>query len=148
MGCSPASQAGMQSLPIIKTALQAAATDLKASPRAPWHRVFYQLANRIAHLWFLRDRGVNAHLVLVNFTNVAEVNGPASADEWRAAYQVVWYVLGLHAGHMLSRHTSSNCTLMFALWRNQTTARFDNAVLIKLSQAALGDPQVGGGAAL
>jgi hypothetical protein len=84
----------------IKAALDKAASYLGAERRAPWSSVFYQLANRIAHLYFLRNNGAKAWLVLVNCDT--EMNGPSSEAEWRAAYQVVWHVLGLPKHHKLS----------------------------------------------
>jgi hypothetical protein len=72
-----------------------------AEPRAPWGQTFYQLANRIAHLHFLQKNGVNAWLVLVNFTGDYEMNGPANDREWQSAYQVVEHVMGLGKRHAL-----------------------------------------------
>src|SRR5690606_32478350 len=72
--------------------------------RAAWADHFYQLANRLAHLNFLREHGVPAHLVLVNFLNDAEMNGPKSPEAWHAAYEVAFSVMGLGRRHPLSRY--------------------------------------------
>ena len=77
---------------------------LGAQPRAPWIDVFYQLANRVAHLYFLRENGEKAWLVLANFVGDREMHGPDSPTEWEAAYEVVWHVLGLRKNHPLSRY--------------------------------------------
>jgi hypothetical protein len=100
--CTSPSKAGAVSLDKIKAALDETASYLGAERRAPWSSVFYQLANRIAHLHFLRNHAVKAWLVLINFTGDTEMNGPSSEAEWRAAYQVVWHVLGLPKHHKLS----------------------------------------------
>ena len=100
--CSPGSQAGPDSKRQIQASLDGVISGLGANPRAPWIDVFYQLANRIAHLDFLRRNGARAWLVLVNFVGAADVEGPNSAAEWDAAYEVVWHVLGVPKRHPLS----------------------------------------------
>jgi hypothetical protein len=102
--CSPPSRAGADSSEKIKAALEEAALYISAEPRAPWSTVFYQLANRIALLYFLRTHGVAAWLVLVNFVGDSEMKGPSSEAEWEAAYQVVWHVLGIPKRHKLSTY--------------------------------------------
>jgi hypothetical protein len=84
--------------------LDAAATGLAArSGRAAWTHQFYQLANRLAHLRFLRGQGVPAWLVLVNFVGDADMGGPIHAETWHAAYDVAFHVMGLPRRHVLSR---------------------------------------------
>jgi hypothetical protein len=97
-------KAGEASRIKIEAALDETAKYLGAEPRASWLSVFYQLTNRIAHLYFLRKHDVKAWLVLVNFLGDTEMNGPASEAEWKAAYQIVWHVLGIPARHNLSRY--------------------------------------------
>ncbi|SHF28827.1 hypothetical protein SAMN02745157_2110 [Kaistia soli DSM 19436] len=75
-----------------------------ASRRARWTEHFYQLANRLAYLDFLRRHDVEAWLVLVNFVGDAEMHGPHSDAAWEAAYQVVWHVMGLPKRHALSSY--------------------------------------------
>ena len=100
--CSPGSQASPISRKKIEASLEEVSSHLGARPRAPWIEVFYQLANRLAHLYFLRKNGEKAWLVLVNFVGDEERHGPKSPAEWEAAYQVVWHVLGLQGRHRLS----------------------------------------------
>ena len=95
---SPSCKAKSPSLEIIEEALNETAEYLTARPRASWTECFYQLANRVAHLHFLRSREVNAKLVLINFVGDGDVEGPGTEAEWRGAYQVVWDVLGQRAG--------------------------------------------------
>ena len=101
--CSPATQARAASLTQIQEALEWTAQLIGAKPHAPWTDLFYQLANRIAHLCFLRKHGLRAWLVLVNFVGDDEMQGPSTEEEWRAAYQIVWHVLGIPQDH--SHHT-------------------------------------------
>lgn len=103
--CSPGSGASEASLNLIKCRLYETAEALRAKrERADWHVVFYQLANRLAHLHWLRDQGVDARLVLVNFLNDKEMAGPTSAAEWMAAYHVALHALGLSPRHRLARY--------------------------------------------
>lgn len=100
--CSPGSQAGETSRRAIEAALATTAAYLRARPRTPWIDTFYQLANRYAHLHFLRSNGIDAHLFLVNFVGDDEVKGPGTAAEWEAAYKVVHHVLGIAQSHPLA----------------------------------------------
>ncbi len=61
-----------------------------------WTSTFYQYANRVAHLYFLREEnGVRAHLINVYFINATDVNGPTDRAEWQGAIKVVECYLGL-----------------------------------------------------
>jgi hypothetical protein len=102
--CSEGTGASAASRAKIETALNATARALGAKPRGAWTTTFYQLANRLAHLWFLREHGVKAWLVLMNFVGDADVGGPESAAEWDAAYLVANYAMGLPERHALSRY--------------------------------------------
>jgi hypothetical protein len=102
--CSPATQASEASRDLIKSALSETALAFRARPRAEWTEVFYQLANRLAHLHFLRARSVSAWLVLVNFIGDAEMKGPQTSQEWEAAYLVAYHVLGIPADAPLMRY--------------------------------------------
>lgn len=104
--CSPASKASVTSLTRIKTVLSETAVALDATPRADWAVVFYQLANRLAHLHFLRSRGVPAWLVLVSFIGDTDIKGPQTAAEWEAAYLVVLHVMGIPANAALMKHVA------------------------------------------
>jgi len=61
-----------------------------------WTSTFYQYANRVAHLYFLRqENGVRAHLVNIYFINAGDVQGPTDRAEWQGAIKVVECYLGL-----------------------------------------------------
>jgi hypothetical protein len=98
---SPASSAGPASKHRIEQAFAHVIADLGAKPKAPWTDSFYQYANRLAHLWFLKQNGVSAKLVLVSFLHDLDMGGPTHPEAWNAATQVMDYVLGL-SRHRLS----------------------------------------------
>ena len=101
--CSPGTQASGASLDRIRARLSEVATAMGArDDRADWCKVFYQLANRYAHLHWLGSRGVDGRLVLVNFLGDREMGGPDHAREWEAAYAVAHYAMGLGKRHRLA----------------------------------------------
>ena len=102
--CSPATSASPTSRKQIERALAATIKTCRAQPRVAWTELFYQLGNRIAHLKFLRDAGVKAWLVLVNFTGDHEMNGPNARAEWEAAYTVVYHAMGLDKRNPLGKY--------------------------------------------
>lgn len=101
---SPPSTAGAESRTKIDVALRRTSEFLHATSSSSWGVHFYQLCNRLAHLMFLREHGMDAKLVLLNFIGDSDMNGPETAAEWEAAYSVAYHVLGLPKQHKLSRH--------------------------------------------
>jgi hypothetical protein len=101
--CSPGTGAAAASKERIKARLDEVAARLGArDARAAWSDVFYQLANRLAHLSFLIEQGASAYLVLVNFVNDPTMQRPTSVEAWRAAYAVAFHAMGLPKKHRLS----------------------------------------------
>ncbi len=98
---SSPSDASPASLARIAASLTRVRSALGADDRSDWARVLYQYANRLAHLWFLRENGVDARLLFVDFIADADRRGPASAETWTAAYQVADHALGLPGAHAL-----------------------------------------------
>lgn len=101
--CSPASQASPESLVMIRASLDATARALGAKVEG-WGAYFYQYANRLAHLRWLRDQGVNAKLALVGFVHDHDMPGRTTPEAWEAAYLLADHVLGLPARHKLTQH--------------------------------------------
>ena len=67
----------------------------------------YQYANRLAHLYLLRELNrVPAHLLFVYFVGDDDVNGPETVPEWEAALSLAKRVLGLPERHRLSDYVS------------------------------------------
>lgn len=87
-------QASLASRVQIAMALNEAKTAFGAAPGADWLIGYYQYANRVAHLHFLRRAGVNAWLVFLYFTHDAEMGGPDSEAIWRAHLEDIHKRLG------------------------------------------------------
>ena len=96
--CAARSSASRQR---IAAALEAARVGLGAAPGTEWTQHFYQYANRLAHLWWLREQGVEAHLLLIGFLGDAEMGGPDQAGQWNALYARADAALGLAVQHPL-----------------------------------------------
>ena len=61
-----------------------------------WEHPFYQYANRLAHLYFLRElNGVDAYLVFLNFADAPDVPEPCSKLEWKGADRLIRKCLGI-----------------------------------------------------
>lgn len=82
----------------IEDALQKTRDFLRIGSKADWTRCFYQYANRLAHLYFLRELNkVNAALVFVYFVGDKTVPGrePVSREGWEAAISLATHHLGI-----------------------------------------------------
>jgi hypothetical protein len=60
-----------------------------------WTKMFYQYANRLAHVYFLRENGFEAYLINVYFLNDEEMDGPKTVDEWKGAIRLLHRCLGI-----------------------------------------------------
>lgn len=93
---SPPSRASLPSLERIQAALAEARAFYAPDSRADWHQVYYQYANRLAHLYLLRQLNrLDARLVFLNFLHAAEVRGPTERSDWHHATQAIHAQLGL-----------------------------------------------------
>lgn len=69
-----------------------------------WSGTFFQYANRLAHLHFLRAQNrIPAHLVFVCFLNATDVRGPCERAEYDGATRVIEHYLGVRRSK-LSRY--------------------------------------------
>ena len=85
-----------RSVELINTALTNSQAALAAKSDIAWTGCFYQYANRLAHLWWLRERSVDAYLVFVYFLNDTTVTrAPGTQAEWEAALYVMKRCLGV-----------------------------------------------------
>jgi hypothetical protein len=87
--------ASPDSLTIIERSLIACREQLGAPLDRDWSRGYYQYANRLAHLNFLRERNIEARLVFVYFVGDTAMNGPASAEAWNQQLMPVYDSLGI-----------------------------------------------------
>ncbi len=102
--CGPPCMASEESLRKINAALAKTADALKAGPKAPWTQTFYQYANRLAHLYFLKTHGKSVWMLFIYFVGDDERGGPKNTDTWESALGVMKYVMGLSKNHLLSSH--------------------------------------------
>lgn len=99
MAAAPAQARGEPAMQHIRQSLNAVRNFLEVRAAADWATAFYQYANRLAHLYWLRElNGVDAYLVNLFFLNDAELNGPRTAAEWQAASRLQEAFLGLRTG--------------------------------------------------
>lgn len=96
-----------------EAALEEAKLAYKASSEAPWTLTYYQLANRLAFLYYLRCRRsqpawlINVYFCGDRFTSGGtEVVGPADASEWIDAIGQAKSALGLVANHPLADYVA------------------------------------------
>jgi hypothetical protein len=92
------SDAGAASLERIHRALAEAKAAFRAREAANWQEPFYQYANRLAHLYFLRTLNqLDAYLLFVCFADAPDVPTPSAVQEWHGAVRVIEKALGLGA---------------------------------------------------
>ena len=73
---------------------------LRIRTKTDWSKCFYQYANRVAHLYFLRELNkVDATLVFVYFVGDTTVSGkdPVSHEGWQTAIGLATHHLGIRA---------------------------------------------------
>ena len=80
----------------IRKSLHSAQHAFGAERGGDWSVAYYQYANRLAHLSFLRDNGVHARMVFVYFVGDSEMNGPQSREGWTPALAAAYGHLGLN----------------------------------------------------
>jgi hypothetical protein len=103
--CTPPTTAKGDGLKTIENSLGRVRRDLGVSRWFRWTGTYYQYANRLATLWFLREHGVGARLVSVYFTGDRfpdRTPCPASEAEWLALIETRRLTLGLPKDHALS----------------------------------------------
>jgi len=78
---------------------------LSVSDSIDWTGTFYQYVNRIAHLYYLREKNqIKARLLFIYFINDITVHGPKTKDEWLGAIQTMECYLGLAKKHKLRKY--------------------------------------------
>ncbi len=93
-----------QSIKKIKNSLDEVKKYLSISDSIDWTGTFYQYVNRIAHLYYLREKNdIKTHLLFIYFINDVTVHGPKTKDEWLGAIQTMECYLGLTKKHKLRK---------------------------------------------
>lgn len=101
------SKASPNALAWIEKRLDEAKTAFRANPNASWRSPLYQMANRLAHLYYLAEiNKKDAYLAFVNFANATDVENPVSREEWQGAIRLSHKCLGLKDSR-LSRRVAS-----------------------------------------
>lgn len=98
------SKASPDSLRRIEARLDEAKSAFRANPSACWCAPLYQMANRLAHLYYLA--GINkkdAYLVFLDFANAPDVEHPASRGQWQGATRLAHKILGLKDNRITRR---------------------------------------------
>jgi hypothetical protein len=88
-------QASAPSSRVIERALNSAKNALGVPQETDWLRGYYQYANRLAHLHFLREHRIPAALVFVYFVNDSVMSGPRSLAEWSVGLAEMYKHLAL-----------------------------------------------------
>jgi hypothetical protein len=95
---SSGTRASETSRELIERSLAQARRHLAPRSKADWTGHFYQYANRLAYQFYIRILNqVDSSLVFLCFTNAVDMDGPATAEEWRGAVRLIHAVLGLPA---------------------------------------------------
>jgi hypothetical protein len=103
------SKAGDASLKRIRAALTSAKGAFRAAADANWEEPFYQYANRLAHLYYLRSLNrCDAYLLFLCFADAPDVPTPSTTQEWQGAIRTIEKALGLgthpyrpYIGHLI-----------------------------------------------
>lgn len=85
-----------ESVQMIRTSLKETQSFMQAVTPRDWTKPYYQVANRLAFLYFLRVVcNQPAYLAFVNFMDDRTVKYPASRDDWQRHFMDVYTHLGI-----------------------------------------------------
>jgi len=80
----------------IRNSLRLAKRAFGATKDASWESPFYQYANRLAHLYFMRDvNGLDAYLLFLYFADAPDVPNPCTTQQWQGARRLTEKCLGI-----------------------------------------------------
>jgi hypothetical protein len=86
------------SIDLINTSISNTKSYYSNSKKAYWHMPFYQYANRLAHLYYLKELNqLNAYLIFIYFCNAPDVDRPTNKDEWIGHIRTVEKVFALNS---------------------------------------------------
>lgn len=102
---SPGTKAKTNPRRKIENSLNEVKKYLSVSDSIDWTGTFYQYVNRIANLYYLREKNkIKARLLFIYFINDITVHGPKTKDEWLGAIQTMECYLGLSKKHKLREY--------------------------------------------
>jgi len=94
-----------QSIKKIRNSLDEVKKYLSIGDTIDWTGTFYQYVNRIAYLYYLREKNkIKAYLLFIYFIDDVSVNGPKTKDEWLGAIQTMECYLGLAKKYKLRKY--------------------------------------------
>lgn len=101
------SRASARTLPKIKSSLEEAKNKFNTTECACWHSPLYQMANRLAHIYYLAELNrKDAYLAFIYFANASDVRALASPEEWQGAVRLAYKCLGLKNSQLSKRVTA------------------------------------------
>jgi len=84
------------SVNLIEESLARTRRELGVRTKNPWTTPFYQYANRVAHLHFLKNlNSIKSYLIFVNFVGDKEMGGPENEQEWVGVNNLIHSYLGI-----------------------------------------------------
>lgn len=93
------------SLMLINNSFKKVKSELEVSESVDWLHSYYQYANRIAHLYFLRViNKIDARLVFLYFLDDRSVSGIDEISEWKQKIREVKDTLGINHPHILDKY--------------------------------------------
>ena len=93
------------SLAKIRESLDATKRFLGSRSDADWAVCFYQYANRLAHLYLLRElNSLPAYLLFLYFINDEKMGGPSTQLEWEGAIHLLESFLRIRRPHRLAQY--------------------------------------------
>jgi len=102
---SPGTEASEKSIKLIEKSLNDVKKYLNVDSSYNWMGMYYQYANRIAHLYYLRVlNNLDAFLIFIYFLNDSSVNGPKSINEWENEIIELQKKIGLKNDNILSNY--------------------------------------------
>ena len=94
-------KAGPQALTLIQSSLAETSKYYGVSPTRQWLERYYQYANRLAHLYLLRQlNGIPAYLIFIYFVNDFGTRGPESVGEWISKIEDMHTHLGINQSQL------------------------------------------------
>lgn len=94
-------KAGPKSRTLIQSSLAETAKFYGVSPTRQWSERYYQYANRLAHLYLLRQlNDIPAYLVFIYFVNDFATRGPQSVGKWISKIEAMHNHLGINQSQL------------------------------------------------
>jgi hypothetical protein len=78
------------SIDLIETSINRAKDFYSENKKVYWQKPFYQYANRIAHLYYLKElNNLNVFLIFIYFCDAPDVVKPTNEEEWKGHIRTI-----------------------------------------------------------